>query len=121
MTVHAYSGYRFPADMIQRAIWMYLRFTFSYRDVEELLAARQRGILRDCSTGTVKLLMEGALSLAQVWILGGSLRCWSSRPRPERREFGPCDGRRRRWVQNGGTGLLPNDGLRESAVAAQLI
>ena len=71
MTVHAYSGYRFPADMIQRAIWMYLRFTFSYRDVEELLAARQRGILRDCSTGTVKLLMEGALSLAQVWILGG--------------------------------------------------
>src|ERR671928_1277015 len=36
----SYSGYRFPADIIHRAIWMYLRFTLSYRDVEELLAER---------------------------------------------------------------------------------
>jgi putative transposase len=35
-----YSGYRFPRDIIQRAVWMYLRFTLSYRDVEELLAER---------------------------------------------------------------------------------
>src|SRR5262249_51804712 len=31
---------RFPAEIIQHAIWLYLRFTLSYRDVEELLAAR---------------------------------------------------------------------------------
>ena len=36
----SYSGYRFPADVIHRAVWMYLRFTLSYRDVEELLAER---------------------------------------------------------------------------------
>jgi len=35
-----YSGYRFPSDVIQRAVWMYLRFTLSYRDVEDLLAER---------------------------------------------------------------------------------
>src|SRR5215203_1970545 len=35
-----YSGYRFPRDVIQRAVWMYLRFTLSYRDVEDLLAER---------------------------------------------------------------------------------
>src|SRR4051794_34914071 len=35
-----YSSYRFPRDIIQRAVWMYLRFTLSFRDVEELLAER---------------------------------------------------------------------------------
>src|ERR687897_1992076 len=39
----SYSGYRFPPAMIQRAVWMYLRFTLSFRDVEELLA--ERGIV----------------------------------------------------------------------------
>src|SRR5260370_26874468 len=32
--------HRFPPPIIQRAIWLYLRFTLSYRDVEELLAER---------------------------------------------------------------------------------
>ena len=36
----SYSGYRFPPEIIQRAVWMYLRFTLSFRDVEELLAER---------------------------------------------------------------------------------
>jgi putative transposase len=40
MTSPSYSGYRFPPDMIHRAIWLYLRFTLSYRDVENLLAER---------------------------------------------------------------------------------
>src|SRR3712207_1922324 len=43
MTPLSYSGYRFPRDIIQRAVWMYLRFTLSFRDVEELLA--ERGIV----------------------------------------------------------------------------
>jgi len=41
MTPPGYSGYRFPSDVIQRAAWMYLRFTLSYRDVEDLLAERR--------------------------------------------------------------------------------
>jgi transposase-like protein len=37
---HSIRRHRFPAEIIQHAIWLYLRFTLSYRDVEELLAAR---------------------------------------------------------------------------------
>jgi putative transposase len=36
----SYRGHRFPACIIQHAIWLYLRFTLSYRDVAELLAER---------------------------------------------------------------------------------
>jgi transposase InsO family protein len=36
----SYSGYRFPPTIIQQAIWLYLRFTLSLRDVEDLLAER---------------------------------------------------------------------------------
>src|SRR6266540_3406654 len=40
MRILSYSGYRFPPEIIQHAIWLYLRFTLSFRDVEELLAER---------------------------------------------------------------------------------
>src|SRR4051812_40937168 len=40
MSAPSYAGYRFPPEIIQRAVWTYLRFTLSYRDVEELLAER---------------------------------------------------------------------------------
>ncbi len=36
----SYAGYRFPPEIIQQAIWLYLRFTLSLRDVEDLLAER---------------------------------------------------------------------------------
>src|ERR1700723_3374898 len=36
----SYAGYRFPAEVIDHAIWLYLRFTLSFRDVEDLLAER---------------------------------------------------------------------------------
>src|SRR5262245_13736937 len=35
-----YRRHRFPPQIIRHAIWLYLRFTLSYRDVEELLAER---------------------------------------------------------------------------------
>src|ERR1700749_3347408 len=35
-----YRRHRFPPTIIQHAVWLYLRFTLSYRDVEELLAER---------------------------------------------------------------------------------
>ena len=43
MTKISYSGYRFPPEITQQAIWLYLRFTLSFRDVEDLLA--ERGII----------------------------------------------------------------------------
>jgi hypothetical protein len=36
----SYHRHRFPPALIQHAIWLYLRFTLSYRDVEDLLAER---------------------------------------------------------------------------------
>jgi putative transposase len=36
----SYSGYRFPPEIVQPAIWLYLQFTLSFRDVEDLLAER---------------------------------------------------------------------------------
>jgi hypothetical protein len=36
----SYSGYRFPPEIIQQAILLYVRFTLSFRDVEDLLAER---------------------------------------------------------------------------------
>ena len=35
-----YKGYRFPAEIISHAVWLYFRFSLSYRDVEELMATR---------------------------------------------------------------------------------
>src|SRR5215470_12817860 len=46
----SYRRHRFPPVIIQRAVWLYLRFTLSYRDVEELLA--ERGL--DISYETVR-------------------------------------------------------------------
>src|SRR3974390_27744 len=40
MSQISYRGYRFPPDVIQRAVWLYLRFTLSLRDVEDILAER---------------------------------------------------------------------------------
>ena len=45
-----YRRHRFLPEIIQHAIWLYLRFTLSYRDVEELLA--ERGL--DISYETVR-------------------------------------------------------------------
>jgi putative transposase len=35
-----YPGYRYPPQIISHAVWLYHRFTLSFSDIEELLAAR---------------------------------------------------------------------------------
>ncbi len=47
----SYRRHRFRPDIIHQAVWLYFRFTMSYRDVEDLLA--ERGI--DVSYETVRL------------------------------------------------------------------
>jgi hypothetical protein len=34
----SYRGYRFPATVINHCVWLYFRFSLSYRDVEEMMA-----------------------------------------------------------------------------------
>src|SRR3984957_13387843 len=43
----SYAGYRFPPEIIDQAIWLYLRFTLSLRDV--VGGTRSGGVLRDRS------------------------------------------------------------------------
>jgi hypothetical protein len=43
MTTHRdplFAGYRYPAELISYAVWLYFRFPLSLRMVEEMLAAR---------------------------------------------------------------------------------
>jgi len=67
----SFARHRFPPEIIRHAIWLYARFTLSFRDVEELLA--ERGV--DASYETVRR-----------WVLKFGLTIASniqrSRPRP---------------------------------------
>jgi DDE domain len=49
MTI-SYARHQFPPPVIQHTVWLYLRFTLSFRDVEDLLA--ERGL--DISYETVR-------------------------------------------------------------------
>ena len=40
MDTISFKRHRFPPEIIRRAVWLYARFTLSYRDVEDLLAER---------------------------------------------------------------------------------
>ena len=40
MTQISYRDLHFPSSIVQKAVWMYVRFNLSLRDVEELLAER---------------------------------------------------------------------------------
>src|ERR1700732_3350528 len=72
----SYRRHRFPPAIIQHAVWLYLRFTLSYRDVEELLA--ERGL--DISYETVRcwVLKFGPVIARRL------RRC---RPRPSNRWY----------------------------------
>ena len=39
----SYRGYHFPALIISQSVWLYYRFSLSFRDVEDLLA--ERGVI----------------------------------------------------------------------------
>jgi hypothetical protein len=34
-----YEGHRFPAEIISHCVWLYFRFSLSFRDVEEMMAS----------------------------------------------------------------------------------
>ena len=53
-----YAGYRYPAGIISHAIWLYFRFTLSFRNIEKLLVAR--GILV-----TYETIRQGCLKFGQ--------------------------------------------------------
>ena len=38
--VSLYHRHRFPSEIISHCVWLYFRFSLSFRDVEELMASR---------------------------------------------------------------------------------
>src|ERR1700730_17422151 len=46
----SFSGHRFPPDVIRYGVYLYFRFTLSFRDIEEMMA--ERGI--DVSYETIR-------------------------------------------------------------------
>src|SRR6202040_3424763 len=109
MVTISYSGYRFPPEIIQHAIWLYIRFTLSFRDVEDLLA--ERGIMVSYETvrrwvrlmenfhqhqvapcrrlGTVRRL-DGARPSALLFVRSPAQRSCKARKRAFRRQY-PAD------------------------------
>ncbi len=40
-SVSPYHRHRFPAEIISHSVWLYFRFSLSFRDVEEMFDARR--------------------------------------------------------------------------------
>ena len=61
----SFKRHRYPPDVIRQSIWLYARFTLSFRDVEEMLA--ERGL--DVSYETVRrwFLKFGSAIAAKLW------------------------------------------------------
>jgi hypothetical protein len=71
-----YKNHRFPAEIISHGVWLYYRFTLSYRDVQELLYERgidvtYEAIRQWClkfGQGIVKLTVERKKTFDSVGI-----------------------------------------------------
>jgi hypothetical protein len=81
----SYRRRRYPPVVVQHAVWLYLRFTLSYRDVADLLA--ERGL--DISYETVRTwvlkfgLLDGCGSVVLGRIIDGT--CAGRAPSHRRR------------------------------------
>ncbi|WP_220200291.1 IS6 family transposase [Ktedonospora formicarum] len=59
-----YKGYRFPAEIIGHCIWLYFRFSLSFRDVEEMMA--ERGVMLTYETIRQWCLKFGQMSANEL-------------------------------------------------------
>ncbi|GHO89465.1 hypothetical protein KSZ_74710 [Dictyobacter formicarum] len=55
-----YKGYRFPPTVISHCVWLYFRFSLSFRDVEELMA--ERGVVL-----TYETIRQWCLTFGQTY------------------------------------------------------
>jgi transposase-like protein len=87
----SYARHQFPAEIIRHSTWLYLRFTLSYRDVEELLA--ERGIeisyesIRRWDLKFGLLFARNLRRLRPSPAAGGSWTKWWSRSRAIQRHL----------------------------------
>jgi transposase-like protein len=57
----SYAAYRFPAEVISYAVYLYFRFPLSFRMVEEMLAVRGIEVSQEIANGSVESLGESAI------------------------------------------------------------
>ena len=62
-----YRGCHFPPQIISHAVWLYLRFTLSLRDVEELLAQPEQNNTQYLLDQVSRLTAENAM-LKEKWL-----------------------------------------------------
>jgi hypothetical protein len=116
-----YKGYRFPPEIISHAVWLYFRFSLSFRDVEELLA--QRGIVVSYET-----VRQWCLKFGQTY--ANELR--RRRPRcgdkwhqdacvseNQRENALSLEGRRSGWQRAGYSGAEPTEQARGETLLSQ--
>jgi len=70
MTTISFARHQFPPAVIRHAVWLYSRFTLSYRDVEELRRARSgRLLLRWPARGNHMRVALSAYALTSLLML----------------------------------------------------
>src|SRR5271155_5884743 len=81
MTTISFARHQFPPDIIRHAVWLYLRFTLSFRDVEDLLAERGLDISYETVRARSGLIESGGFpkrreSDSSCWLLIGGQLGW---------------------------------------------
>src|SRR5258708_4209784 len=113
----SYARHQFPPVLIQHAVWLYLRFTLSYRDVEDLLA--ERGVVVSYETVRRWVLKFGPLIARACGVLirirvgiGTSTRWWLGSPGRRCISGAPSITRARCWGFVTGTAACMERGQR---------
>jgi transposase-like protein len=107
----SYARHQFPPEVIRHAVWLCLRFTLSYRDVEELLA--ERGIQTTYETIRRWVLTFGPVIARRLrssrpkphgrWHLDAAGRCTCGEPSMLKARCWTC------WSSPNGTGEQPRN------------
>jgi transposase-like protein len=79
MKTISHARHRFPPEVIRHAIWLYPRFTLSYRDVEDMLAERGLAVSNETirrwvlkfGPAVARNLRQGRVAARDRWHQGG--------------------------------------------------
>jgi len=68
MTLICYARHRFSPAVSQHTVWLYLRFSLSYRDIEDLLAEGELDISYEATSldHQVRAPSDGSLALTSA-------------------------------------------------------
>ena len=81
----SYRGYRFPPEIISHAVWLYHRFSLSFRDAEDLLAQR---IDATTPAGRLQMHILGAIAEFERGRIAERVRLGLERVRAQGRTLG---------------------------------